>query len=482
MTRPVQTNKLIVWLGVMSIILISLILAFLLLKRGHVWGDDFAGYLLQTEALLQGNPYDLWLQNKWMNERSVIAPGPDAYPWGYPMLLLPAYIFWGIHPLALKSVNLLFYAAALFFMALILYHYDRSFRSIVWLASFAFLPAILDQSDYINSDLAFLAVTMVCLWLVSVWPTIDPGKAIIFGVVIFSATFIRTTGVVLWVLFINQYMREVYLQKNWKVFIAAVGSFLLPFLVQSVILPQGNSSYFTHFKLFTAQNLYQNLLYYLSLPGFAFSQIPAQSVVYLSFLVLAAFGWKERRRTFDSYLFFVFFMLAGTILWPERQGLRFVLPILPVLWVMAAAGQRVLEGNRWAVGKAVTWVMALVTLYALYISSSNAVNNIRNQRSINGPFDMYSAEMFEYIKANATPQDAIVFFKPRAMRLMADVTHAFAARDCDSLAGASLVVINLKQDSELQLTPDGFKACSVSLHSDQVFENRRFQIYRIHRQ
>lgn len=482
MIKTVRLQNLTLWLGVLVVMLASTTLAFFLLKRGHVWGDDFAGYLLQTRALLQGNPFDLLLQNQWMNEQSVIAPGPDVYPWGYPLLILPVYMIWGVHPLAIKAVNLIFFAVSLLFLALILYRYDNSWRTAVVMASFAFLPAILDQTDYINSDPAFLAVTMVCLWMVSVWQNIGIGKAALFGFFVFIAAFIRTTGVFLWVLFLVQYLPSVFQQKNWKLIVAAVAAFLVPFLVQSVLLPQGNSSYFSHFELFTLPNFYQNTLYYLRLPAVAFSQLAAQSFFYVFFLVLAGVGIGERRDPFFGYLAFSSLLLVGYILWPERQGLRFVLPILPVLWILTAAGQRVLAKRSPLLGKSAFWLIGMIALYAFYLSTSNAVNNIRNQRAINGPFDAYSTEVFEYIRANATPQDAVAFFKPRALRLLTKNSYAYAARDCDSLAEASLVVINLKQDAELQLTPDGFMGCSVYQRSEQVFENRRFVIYRIHRQ
>jgi len=37
------------------VILISALLGSLLFTRGHIWGDDFAAYIMQARSILAGN-------------------------------------------------------------------------------------------------------------------------------------------------------------------------------------------------------------------------------------------------------------------------------------------------------------------------------------------------------------------------------------------------------------------------------------------
>src|SRR5215475_14322235 len=95
------------------IVVISLVLGSATLTRGHDWGDDFAWYILQAKSLLAGTTEKFVAQSIFTNTQSTTHVGPVAYPWGYPIILMPILALKGINPLALKLPGLFFYAAFL---------------------------------------------------------------------------------------------------------------------------------------------------------------------------------------------------------------------------------------------------------------------------------------------------------------------------------------------------------------------------------
>src|SRR5919198_5926439 len=95
------------------IILISFVIGAGTLRRGHEWGDDFAWYILQAKSIWNGTTNEFIRQSAFTNDQSTTYVGPLAYPWGYPLILTPAYAIKGINPLALKIPTLFFYAGFL---------------------------------------------------------------------------------------------------------------------------------------------------------------------------------------------------------------------------------------------------------------------------------------------------------------------------------------------------------------------------------
>src|SRR5512133_1976352 len=95
------------------IVIISLILGASTLTRGHIWGDDFASYVMQAESILSGRTREFVEHNSFTIFESSSQIGPVAYPWGYPLILTPVYALKGINPLALKLPALFFYAVFL---------------------------------------------------------------------------------------------------------------------------------------------------------------------------------------------------------------------------------------------------------------------------------------------------------------------------------------------------------------------------------
>lgn len=94
--------------------LVVFTLSLLCIDTGHNWSDDFALYISQTQALLEGNTKDLLKANYFAMERSYAHVGPYIYPSGFPILLVPIYLIFGLNFWVLKVYCLLFWSQVLF--------------------------------------------------------------------------------------------------------------------------------------------------------------------------------------------------------------------------------------------------------------------------------------------------------------------------------------------------------------------------------
>ena len=112
-----------------------------------------------------------------------------------------------------------------------------------------------------------------------------------------------------------------------------------------------------------------------------------------------------------------------------------------------------------------------------YFPGFNAYGwNLRDGGEINGPFDPYSIETYDFIKNNTPPDSVIVFFKPRAMHLMTD-RDALALTECDRMLEGDYLALSKKVGENLQIPPERIDECKLPL--DMVFQNRRFIVYRV---
>jgi hypothetical protein len=85
-------------------------------------------------------------------------------------------------------------------------------------------------------------------------------------------------------------------------------------------------------------------------------------------------------------------------------------------------------------------------------------------------------ETYKFIKNNTPSDSVIVFFKPRAMRLMTD-RNALALTECERIPEGDYVALSKKVGENLQIPPEQIDECNLPLH--KVFENRRFVVYEV---
>src|SRR5512133_1163029 len=122
------------------IVVLSILLGTAMLTRGHIWGDDFASYIMQAGSIVNGTMGEFIQHNTITIFNSSSQIGPVAYPWGYPLILAPLYAIQGVHPLALKLPGLFFFAGFLACLYLLMMTRLGHTESMLLVAVFAFCP------------------------------------------------------------------------------------------------------------------------------------------------------------------------------------------------------------------------------------------------------------------------------------------------------------------------------------------------------
>ena len=95
---------------------------------------------------------------------------------------------------------------------------------------------------------------------------------------------------------------------------------------------------------------------------------------------------------------------------------------------------------------------------------------------INGPFDPYSMEVYDYIKRKAPSDSVLIFYKARVMRLMTGY-DSIMINECNGMLRGDYLILSKKVGRNNQVPPEEIDACNLPL--DKELENRRFVIYRI---
>ena len=126
--------------------------------------------------------------------------------------------------------------------------------------------------------------------------------------------------------------------------------------------------------------------------------------------------------------------------------------------------------------KGVYAYLVLIVVLFVYNAGRDSYVNLRDNREINGPFDPFSMETYEFIKNETSPESVIIFFKPRAMRLMTD-RSSLALTECERIPEGDYLVLSKKVGENLQIPPEQINGCNLPL--DKEFENRRFVVFRV---
>ena len=477
-----------------NILLIVIIFAGLFvgastLTRGHEWGDDFASYLMQAQSILNGKTEEFVERNTFTIFESDFQIGPVAYPWGYPIVLVPSLLFKGLHPLTLKLPGLFFFAGFLICLYLLTENRLTRTERLILVSICAFNPILIKHLDQILSDIPFLFSVFLALLLLS---KLSPEKGVkdylLAGFMIFFAFLIRTTGIILLASFLAYQAYIFYTQQNNRKTIAikstiVVTTFSLLWVISNSIFPNGQSAYFRQLMGFTFEKFFTEFVpgyFYL---GAQFLGIqPGTSWIFFYYLLVILFLIGALARSKNDLPILLFFVLyySAMVIWPEWQGIRFVYPVLPIFIYFAFQGVNVairkLPESYRLPGARLSYLL-WITLAGIFLfhSGTRAYLNLQNRREINGPFDLYSDEMFRFVRDETPSDSVIIFFKPRAMRLFTD-RDSIMVLECESLSKGDYFAQHKNWEFS-QILPDEIDACNLPLKT--VFENQRFIVYEV---
>ncbi len=475
------------------IVLISGAISFSLLTRGQSWLDDFASYIMQAKSILNGTTEDFVRRNAFTVNQSSYPPGPAAYPWGFPLLLAPVYAIFGINVLAFQLVNTLFYTLFLVIFFALARTRLTDTESLILVSVLAVNPTLLQAHTQIISDIPFLFFSTLGIFLIDRFfrRKASLPMALAIGGAIFAANFIRTNGFLLFVPLATTQIIQIRQQgqgqehpsMQLKPQLVPYLTFGLLFCIQALIFPNGQEAYLSHFSMFSLQRLWENFQYYLFLPSATFEQIPAGWLLYpvlLVFILVSILNRGSRDLPIYTYSLAV---IAMFILWPERQGLRFIYPILPFLFLFAFDGMNLAVvwlkvGWQKFARKTMMGFWIALAVVSCGVSLLFARENLSANRAINGPFDPVSAQMFKFIREKTPAESVIIFFKPRVLRLFTD-RDAFMTDRCEDLPKGDYLALSEKVGNNGQIPPEEVERCNLSVKLEEVFNNKRFTVFKI---
>ena len=442
------------WIALLLAV-VTLICSVGMLDRGHDWGDDFAGYILEGQAIAEGRLEEQCRLNAVMHpsERAFGEEQIEAlddslvYVWGLPVILSGISRLVGYdRP---EGRQILYYKLpGVCFLALtaaVLYLFNR--RRFSRTASF-FLTALLvlnreviAQSNVVMTDVPCLFGSVLTLYLLDRLldeeaPRRRAGLAIALGAAMFLTCAMRLNGVTLVYAALLAQGISLFQRKGrgWKIDLLPYVTLGLLWGFARLFLPAVTSNT-SDVGAASFGTIFVNLAHYHGvmvqfvsdmLPGNALN---AQVLVFLLYgFALAGcltHGWGRNLH--------LLVLLAGTaavlLLLPYYQELRYVLNVLPILLLFAAYGMQ-------AAGRALAacWkksgvrrgCTAVGLLFAALLLTGTAQHTIQMEMEHvrNGGFEARgqaygrdALELYRFVSENTQEDDVIGFAKPRVLYL-----------------------------------------------------------------
>lgn len=500
-------------------LLISGLLCYTNLTNGHNWGDDFSAYIMQAKSIVEGKPLDFIEANRFTVEQSSHAVGPTAYPWGFPVLLAPIYAIFGLNILALKSVSVVCF---LLFISLLWFSfckYHSGYWRIIFFCLFAFNPVLISFLDNVLSDIPFLLFSTISVILIG---TVIVEKQqlfsrvldhILLGFVITAAYFVRTNGIALLItLAITQLiilLSNYPLQKhnhadcltpiksslfqikhktlnNLCINLLPYATFIILLLSWSSFLPHGGSSHISilnKISLITIRNMF---FYNMTLPAHFFDSFQNKyiiSIIYATTIPPALSGVIRRWRSDFHIIIYIALTVLLYSLWPARQGLRFLFPILPFYFSFVLTSLERFTRSGSGIGQSIYKIVCaipivMVLLFAYFAEKGAYANVSRNKSTSDGPYTEISKTMFQYISNNIEPTSTVVFFKPRVMRMMTGRKSLMIDKQEELIRGDYLCFYSRIRDYN-QISKNDIENLIAKKYIELVFINNDFKIYKL---
>jgi hypothetical protein len=519
------------WPAIVSIFIVIFVSIFYVVnvQSGHAWGDDFSMYIMHAENIAAGKPY---AQTGYIFNPGIPGIGPKAYPPVYPLLLSPVIFQFGARIKLLKLVAIGCFCLFLFCFSTFSIKQINSWFQPILIFIIGFHPIFFSTSNAILSDIPFLLFCFLALifsnqivlddidfpkskgdniflWFCSVLgilptknssQTITPEKtrriftlkqiilSSITGIFLYLAYGTRSIGAILAVVLIIFSLlrsRRISLQTGM-----AIGLFIILALIQNVYI-KGTESYFNSLPKSVGGFLSSfGLLtdYYLDLYTkiFTFGNRIFEIMLFTILLELSICGYiVQIKKGVKIYEIFVIIYIGALLMWPSRQGYRFLIPVLPFFFLYAFYGLQVLINffkNRRFLKPILFAIVLLLTIF-YYSDLYKRTFPLPISSDISAPV---TKELFKFVKEETTSTEVIVFFKPRALALF---THRNSVLVTPYLPGDEVfeslkdfntqyVIVRLNYPNDAQPAWIDFIAQRPQ-NFDRVFENEGFMMYKV---
>lgn len=481
----------IIWRRVLRHWLPTILLLHVLLCLGHWrtgqdWGGDWAAYLMQAEALAEGDWGELLRQTQFRQSHSQPLDSPDYYPWGFALWLLPSVLAGEmaipLAKLSLIACNVAILASLRAWLRPYLTPPGQA-ALIGWLAAHPWLVGFPQQ---ILADLPFWLASIGYLWGADRWvstrrsdqPEIWQGLAL--GGLLFLTVWMRSQGLV-WLATLPLLQAVAWRRSGQKIekrpMLLPYLSFASLWLLDRLSFPHGPG----YLRFFLEQPWWETLpdmaIYYAKVAYKFLEWGPAEAAwtVPMALLYLAGTlpwltlgGWRSLQRHVGWYLASGL-MLAVLLVYPFKEGFRFVFPLLPLALFAVIKGVEGLRGRWRRVGRA--WLLLLIG--SSLLASLGGVWAPTDQA---GPHEPEAEAVWVHLQQTTERNTSVTFSKPRILTWRCERPAAFAlSRHYPT------------QQTDLLLVPSDTLANlgdSIARWLDQQplrFENEAFRLYELSR-
>lgn len=487
-----------------ALLAVSVFAVAIRVYNGHNSGGDFSEYIAQARSIVEGTMQEQVSANTFIVTNSHFQFGPFAYPWGYPLLLAPMYKLFGMNYIAFKAVNCIFLVA----MVVILYkvfseNLDKKFAFLA-AALVAFIPVNLRLADNVLSDMTFCFFSVVSVY--GIYRLVNAQKnqilwAVLVGATSFFAFFIRTAGIVsLITLFVADFISLVgFIIKPLKKFTDKFGFakrsvvlravpyavFAVGFAVIKLVFPQSDSGYSNYLSNLSIHSISSNILQYtISLKEMFDAGLVLSYILIALVAVLFVIGIVKGFFTKTVYIVYSFGMFALIMLFPEYQGIRYLISILP--WIIMIAFSSVdflsdkikIEKGKFVFNfkAAFTAIICVAIVFSFYSSSVYLIDRIKSpsQMSTNHSYDKSSIELYDFIKENTDDSAVIVYSNPRLVWLNTERRSiSIEEKNVDKFEMADYILVNTEYESYAK------NHASATSDIKSVFSNDTYELYKI---
>jgi hypothetical protein len=396
-------------------------------RQGHTWGDDFALYIHHAENIVKGVNYS---DTGYLYDPYLPDYGPRIYPPVFPIFLAPVYKLHGLDLTPMKEEEVVLFVLSL--AAIFVFFRDQipASYALALVTVLALNPYFWELKDYIGSDTLFLLFVYISVALIHYLDRPQPRPAwpyaLLAGIALYLCCGTRSIGAVLIPsLLVYDVVRWKRITRFSVVAIAVCAAILV--IQKMVIQSDSSQSYADQFhptltvvRTNVAEYIRDLRMLWVSpsvAPRHGFSRVLSFVLAgVVSLLALLGVSRRELRRPTILEVFAVFYLVL-IFLWPANQGMRFLIPLLPLYIFYAFLGLR-FAAQRWSHGRLSWFAVPLsVALAVAYIGAYRMENFAVISDGIGRPA---FGELCDYIRRNTGPQDVFVFSKPRLLSLFTD--------------------------------------------------------------
>ncbi len=411
------------WL--LLLLFLGLIGGLLCIREGHEWGDDFAMYLSQANAILKGNTNQLAEYNTWSMQNSDGTLGPYLYPPGYPLFLTLYLKFLPFNWVGIKIFQWVFYllGSIAFYFLISSFKVKLSKSWILYVLAIVLLhPKILEFSDRMMSDLWFLVTVYLFFYFLFTNDYRKSSKVFLIGISLILASITRVNGFLLigsWWIYLA--VDQIDWENKIKDFLISI-PFVFIVLYFKKLDSQYEANHVDLLNSITSTSILNNVSLYCKqigqYPLWHLGFIPSTGILF-GIITLFFFGFAlksiDRLKLFAPILLWILVNFALIVIWPIAQGTRYLLPIIPfIIWISIVGFNDWIQNsklNRWIsiafIGLILIQSIATMGFYRFVFNTNKVIGNAQT-------------DIYEKVKFILDDRDIIAFDKPRWLHLITD--------------------------------------------------------------